>query len=352
MKTVHEIASLVGGTVHGDANTEIHTVGSLERAGAGSLAYAEERYLDTVPGSGASCVLVPSGDFPGKTVIVVEQPRVAFANAAQSLLREERPFEGIHPSAIVDETASLAADVAVGPWTVIDRAVQIGSRSTIYPGSYIGHDCHIGADCVIYPHVVLYPGVVLGDRVVLHAGTVLGADGFGFVFDGERQVKIPQIGHVEIGSGAEIGANTCVDRGALDETVVGEGTKVDNLCQVAHNVQIGTHAVISSQTGIAGSSHIGNHATIGGQVGIADHCRIDDHAIVGGQCGVPSRKRVPAGEVFWGTPARPLRQVKQQQAHISQLPELAEEVKRLREELEALKRVIEGRGSWVVRRRS
>ena len=337
MKTVQEIADLVGGTVHGDAETEIHTVGSLDRASVGALAYAEDKYLKDVPESRASCVLVPSGSFPGRTVIVVNRPRVAFAHAAQWLIPSERPFEGIHPSAIVSEAATLGADVAVGAWTCVENGAQIGDGTVIYPGCYIGRDCRIGADCVVYPRVVLYAGVELGDRVVLHAGTVLGADGFGFVFDGTRQVKIPQIGHLEVGSDVEIGANSCIDRGALDETVVGEGTKIDNLCQIAHNVQVGANAVISAQTGIAGSSRIGSHATIGGQVGIADYCRIDDHAVVGAQCGVPSRKRVPAGEVYWGTPARPLRNVKQQQAHLSRLPKLAEEVKRLRLEIEELK---------------
>ena len=337
MKMVQEIADFVGGTVQGDAETKITTVASLDRAGTGALAYADGKYLDDVLESHAACVLVPSNDFPGRTVIVVDRPRVAFANAAQWLLSKEHPFDGIHPSTIIHENAALAAGVAVGPWTVIESGVQIGGGSVIYPGCYIGRDCRIGADCVVYPRVVLYPGVMLGDRVILHGGTVLGADGFGFVFDGTRQVKIPQIGHVEIGSDAEIGANTCIDRGSLDETVIGEGTKIDNLCQIAHNVRVGANAVISSQTGIAGSSRIGSHATIGGQVGIADYCRIDDHAIVGAQCGVPSRKRVPAGEVYWGTPARPLRNIKQQQAHLSRLPKLADEVKRLRAEIEELK---------------
>ena len=338
MKTVREIADLVGGTVHGDADIEIDTIGSLDRAGTGALAYAEDAHIEDVPKCRAACVLVSSGDFPGRTVIVVERPRLAFAHIAETLLPYEPPFAGVHASAIVHESASLAAGVAVGPWTVIDERVEVGHGSVIYPGSYIGRDCRVGEACVIYPRAVLYPGVVVSDRVTVHAGTVLGADGFGFVFDGQRQVKIPQVGQVEIGSDVEIGANTCIDRGALDPTVVGSGTKIDNLCQIAHNVRIGAHAVISSQTGIAGSSRIGSHATIGGQVGIADHCRIDDHATVGAQCGVPSRKRVPAGRVFWGTPARPLEQVKRQQAHISRLPDLASEVKRLRAEVDELKR--------------
>ena len=341
MKTVRELASLVGGTVHGDAETTIHTIGSLDRAGTGTLAYAEGKYLDSVATSRAACILVPSGDFPGQTVIVVAQPRVAFAHIAPSLLTDERPFEGVHPSAIVHETATLAPNVAVGPWTVIESGVRIGEGTTIYPGSYIGRDCRIGSDCALYPRVVLYAGVEIGDRVVLHAGTILGADGFGFVSDGDRQVKIPQVGRVTVGADVEIGANCCVDRGALDETVIGEGAKIDNLCQIAHNVHVGAHTVISSQTGVAGSSRIGHHAMIGGQVGIADYCRIDDHAIVGAQCGVPSRKRVPAGEVYWGTPARPLRHIKQQQAYLARLPKLADEVKRLRGEIDELRAKIE-----------
>ena len=219
-------------------------------------------------------------------------------------------------------------------------AIGVGDTNTdlssiLYPCSYVGRDCRIGNDCVVYPQVILYPEVTLGDRVVLHAGTVLGDDGF--VFDGTSQVKIPQVSHLEIGPDAEIGANTCIDRGALDETAVGEDTKIDNLCQIAHNVQIGSHAVIVSQTGIAGSSRIGSHATIGGQVGIADYCRVDEHANVGAKCGVQCRKRVSAGEVCWEIPARPQRNIKQHQAHLDRLPKLADEVKRLRVEIEELK---------------
>ena len=342
MKTVQQIADFIGGTVHGKAATEIHTVGSLKRAQEGALAYADGRYLDDVHKTRASCVLVPSSTFQARTAIVVEQPRVAFANVAQWLLPTPRPFQGIHPSAIISEAADLATDVAVGAWTFIERGAQIGSGTIIYPGCYIGPECRIGVDCVIYPQAVLYASVEIGARSIVHAGAVLGADGFGFVFDGARHVKIPQVGHVKVGSDVEVGANSCIDRGALDETVVGDGVKVDNLCQIAHNVQVGAHTIISSQTGIAGSSRVGSHAMIGGQVGIADSCRVDDHAIVGAQCGVPSHKRIPAGEVFWGTPARPLRKIKKQQAHLSRLPSLSEEVTRLRAEIQDLRSKLEG----------
>ena len=344
MKTAQEIADFVGGTLHGNAAATINTVGSLERAATGALAYAEAKYLDQVAESRASCILVPPGDFPDRTVIIVDNPRVAFARVAQWLCPPTRPFEGVHPTAIVADGATLEEDVAVGAWTLIEAGAQIGRGTIIFPGCYIGTNSRIGSDGVVYPHAVLYPGVEIGDRVIVHAGVVLGADGFGFVFDGTRHVKVPQVGHVTVGSDVEIGANSCVDRGALDETVVNDGAKIDNLCQVAHNVQIGTHAIISSQTGIAGSSRVGSHATIGGQVGIADYCRIDDHAMVGAQCGIPSRKRVPAGEVYWGTPARPLKHIKVQQAYVSRLPKMAAELKRLRAEIEELKGRPERRG--------
>ncbi len=337
MKTAQEIADHVGGVLHGDGAVEIHTVGSLERAGDGMLAYAEGSHLAEVASAGAACILVPEGNVPDRTVIVVDKPRVAFARAAQWLVPLSLPPRGVHATAVVAPDATLGPEVSIGAWTVIEAGAAVGAGTTIFPGGYVGAGARIGADCVMYPHVVIYPRVTVGDRVTIHAGVVIGADGFGFVFDGERQVKIPQVGQAEIGDDVEIGANACIDRGALDETTVADGVKIDNLCQVAHNVRIGSHAIISAQTGIAGSSTVGREAIIGGQVGIADYCRIDDHAMVGAQCGVPSRKRVPAGQPFWGTPARPLKDIKTQQGWLGRLPKLAQEIKRLRAELNALK---------------
>ena len=337
MKTTQDIADFVEGTLHGNPTEQIHGIGSLEHAEAGTVTYAETKYLDRVSASRATCVLVQSGEFPGRTVVVVDNPRVAFARVAQWLKPAQRPFDGIHATALVANPVGLADDVAIGAWTVVEEGACIGRSTVIFPGCYIGRDCRVGANCVIYPGVVLYPGVLVRDRVIVHAGVVIGADGFGFVFDGERHLKIPQIGHVTIQSEVEVGANSCIDRGALDETVVHEGVKIDNLCQIAHNVQVGRNAIISSQTGVAGSSRVGNHAVIGGQVGIADYCRVDDHAQIGAQCGVPSRKRIPAGEVYWGTPARPLKDIKLQQAHLSRLPSMTAELKQLRKELDELR---------------
>lgn len=336
-RTAREVADHVGGTLHGDGTVELHTVGSLERAAPGALAYAEAAYLPRVPATRASCVLVPPGEPPERTVIVVERPRVAFARAAQWLLDRHRPESGVHPTAIVAPDARLADDLHVGAWSFVEAGATIGRGTVIHPGCYVGRGSRIGDDCLLFPHVVLYAATEIGDRVTVHAGVVIGADGFGFVFDGERHVKVPQVGNVTIGSDVEVGANSCIDRGALDETVVDDGVKIDNLCQIAHNVRIGTHATVSSQTGIAGSSTVGERATIGGQVGIADYCRIDPHGIVGAQCGVPSRKRVPAGEVYWGTPARPLRNIKKQQFYLNRLPRMAEEVRRLQAEIDELK---------------
>lgn len=337
MKTVQQIADHVGGRVHGDGAVEIRTVGSLERATRGALAYAEGKHLAQVAATGASCVLVPEVEPPDRTVIVVAKPRVAFARAAQWLLPPRLPAPGVHETALVAPDAVLGAEVSIGAWTVVESGARIGARTAIFPGGYVGAGASVGADCIAYPRVVLYPGTAVGDRVILHAGVVIGSDGFGFVFDGERQVKVPQVGRARIGDDVEIGANACVDRGALDETAIAGGVKIDNLCQIGHNVRIGDHAIISAQTGVAGSSTIGREAIIGGQAGIADYCRIDDHGIVGAQCGVPSRKRVPAGQPFWGTPARPLKDVKKQQGLLHRLPRMAAEIASLRAELDAVK---------------
>ena len=338
MKTVQEITDYLGGTLIGDAEHPINALGSLEHAGQGTLTYAEADYLDQVSDTGASCILIPSGKFPNKTVILVDNPRLAFAKIAHWLFPFKPPFNGIHETALVNDHAVVSPEIAIGAWTVVESGAHIGRRTVIFPGCYIGHNCHVGDDCIVYPRVVLYPDTKIGDRAIIHAGAVIGADGFGFVSNGEQQVKVPQIGNVVIGSDVEIGANTCIDRGTLDTTHINDGSKLDNLCQIAHNVQIGQHTVISSQTGIAGSSHIGNQAIIGGQVGVGDHCHISDQAMVGSQGGVLSRKRIPSGEVYWGTPARPLKDVKLQQAHIGRLPKLAQELKDLRAEFIELKK--------------
>jgi UDP-3-O-[3-hydroxymyristoyl] glucosamine N-acyltransferase len=240
----------------------------------------------------------------------VPNPKHAFARAAAILLERPTPETFVHPSAIVEP------DCAIG------EGSQIGA------GSYLGHGVRIGRSCILHPRVTVYANVEIGNNVIIHAGAVIGADGFGFVKDGERYIKFPQIGKVIIEDDVEIGANTCIDRGSLETTIIRRGAKLDNLIQIAHNVEIGEHTVIAAQTGISGSSVVGAQSILAGQVGIGEHARLDANTIIGGQGGVLNGKHVRGGEVLWGTPARPLKEFLEQQAHLARLPRWIEQIKR------------------------
>jgi UDP-3-O-[3-hydroxymyristoyl] glucosamine N-acyltransferase len=331
-RTAREIAKHIGATLEGDPALPIASVASPERARAEDLIYADSpKHLDRAARSAARCVIVAlEVELPGKTLLRAQNPKLAFAKAAAWLLPEPRIAEGIHPTAVVSPDALLGADVGVGPFVVIEGGVEIGAGTQIGAHCVVGRGARIGERCRIHPHVTLYAGVRLGARVVVHAGTVIGSDGFGYVFGEGRYWKFPQAGTAEIGDDVEIGSNTSIDRGALDATHIGTGTKIDNLVQVAHNVQIGEHTVVASQTGISGSSLVGKNVVIGGQVGIADHCHVEDGAICGAQAGIPSGKTIRSGSTVWGTPARPIEKFKEQYAWYSRLPELGEFLKRLR----------------------
>jgi UDP-3-O-[3-hydroxymyristoyl] glucosamine N-acyltransferase len=329
--TVAEIAKIVGGKVTGDAALEIRGVASLESAGPSDLAFAEgERAVATAAESRAGCILLPEGSIlAGRTSIETPRPKLAFVRAAQALRPPDHVPPGIHPSAVVHPEAQVPAGAAIGPYVVIERGARLGARARIGAACVIGENVVLGDDCVLYPRVTLYPGARLGNRVILHAGVVIGSDGFGYVMGDGRFEKFPQMGQVVIEDDVEIGANSTVDRGALGATVVGQGTKIDNLVQVAHNVTIGRHCVIAAQTGISGSARIGNYVVIAGQVGIADHVKVEDQAVLGAQAGIPSGKIIRRGVTVWGTPARPLDEFKRMYAHLSNLPELAQKVKEL-----------------------
>lgn len=335
-RTAQELAEFLDGELEGPGSVSIEGIADLETAGTGDLSYAEPDRVDKVSTSRAACVLVSGGRYPARTTIRVANPKAAFARAAVWLNPPAHPAPGVHPTAIVSGDAEVGRGVSVGAHSVIEAGAVLGASSVISAGCHIGSMCRIGVECMIHSNVVLYSGVELGDRVVLHAGVVIGSDGFGFVQDGDTYVKFPQVGSVRIGDDVEIGANSTVDRGSLGQTVIGRGTKLDNLCHVAHNVRIGENTVIAAQTGVSGSVIIGDNAVIAGQVGIADHVRIDSGAVVGAQCGIPSGKRIRAGEVFWGTPARPLKNIKVQQAYISRLPRFADELSELRRQVAEL----------------
>jgi len=317
-----ELAERIGAACEGDedaARAEITEVASYSLAGPCSLVFAEHaRFLEAALASSAGALIVPeSVSLPsasasganGKVILRAKNPRLAFALAAAELRRVEGMEAGVAHSAVVDPSAEVHASALVEALTVVGAGARIGARSRIGAGCVIGPGVVIGSDCELAPRVVVCSGTTLGDRVIVKAGAVLGSEGFGFVPDPEsgRYYKFPQIGRLDIGNDVEIGANTTVDRGALDATVLADGVKLDNLVQVAHNVRLGRNVVVASQTGISGSSVLEDNVLVGGQVGIADHVRIEEGAILGAQCGVPSKKAVRGkGVVFWGTPARPI----------------------------------------------
>jgi UDP-3-O-[3-hydroxymyristoyl] glucosamine N-acyltransferase len=327
MKT-SQIATMVKGELQGDGNRDITGIAGLDSAGIADLTFAEDdRALERAKTSAAGCILISSQSaLEGVTTIAVPSPKIALIKAAEAILPAWRPAPGIHPSAVVAPDARLADGVSVGAQTVIEEGAVIGARSSIGSGVSIGCGVEIGADCVVYPRVTIYPGARIGNRVGIHGGTVIGADGFGYVFAEGRHQKFPQLGKVIIEDDVEIGANTTIDRGSLGATIIGAGSKIDNLVQIAHNVKVGRHCVIAAQVGIAGSVKIGDYVMIGGQAGVGDRARIEDQAIIGGGAGILPGKRIRRGSAVWGTPARPMSEFKETYSQIMNLPKLAKKI--------------------------
>jgi len=324
--TAQQIADAIGARVAGDGSTEVKWLRSVASADEHSLVFVEDaKWLPDALESRAA-VLV-AGEFAassatGKTIIVAAQPKLAFARAAELLHPLEKNRAGVHSTAIVDSSAQLANGVSISPYAVVGAGVSIGERSTIGPNCVIGSGVRVGAHCTIKSNVTIYSGTILGDRAIVHSGAVLGSDGFGYVRDRTtgKYEKFPQIGRLIIGNDVEIGANSTIDRGALDETVIADGVKIDNLVHIGHNVHVGKNVVIAAQTGVSGSAVIEDNVVVAGQVGIADHVRIEEGAILGAQCGIPSNKVIRGkGILFWGTPARPIREYLKELAALSRL---------------------------------
>ncbi|HKM91274.1 MAG TPA: UDP-3-O-(3-hydroxymyristoyl)glucosamine N-acyltransferase [Candidatus Acidoferrales bacterium] len=332
MITARELAKRLKVTLEGDPAAAVEGLASPERARETDLIFVETaKHSPRAARSLARCVVAPSGiELGEKTILRAGNPKLAFAQAAALLVPVPRVAAiGVHATAVVGEGVKLGDGVAIGPYAVIDEGAEIGPGCQIGALCCVGRGAVLGAGCTLYPHVVLYPGTHLGRDVILHAGVVVGGDGFGYVSGEGRHWKFPQIGRAEIGEGVEIGCNSCVDRGALEETRVGAGTKIDNLVQIGHNVQIGEGGLIVAQAGLAGSSVVGRYVVIGGQVGIADHVRIEDGAIIGAQAGIPTGKRIAAGEPVWGTPARPIRKYLEQLAWLGRLSEVGDRLMEL-----------------------
>jgi UDP-3-O-[3-hydroxymyristoyl] glucosamine N-acyltransferase len=328
---VEEIARLLEGKLKGDGKREITGIAGLENSGVKDVTFAEGvAPLRRAARSAAGCVLVPEGSsLPGLTTIAVKHPKLALIRAAEALLPKTPHKPGVHPSAVVSSSARVASDAAVGARAVIEDEVEIGAGTSIGAGVFLGRGSVIGVDCILHPGVSIYPGMRIGNRVVIHSGTVIGSDGFGYVFAEGRHQKFPQLGQVIVEDDVEIGSNATIDRGALENTVIGQGTKIDNLVQIGHNVRVGRHCVIAAQTGVAGSSEIGDYVVMGGQVGVGNAVRIEDQAIIGAQAGIPTGKIVRRGLTMWGTPARPLAEFKKTYAELTNLPNLVKKVKAL-----------------------
>ncbi len=337
-KKLKELAEWVGGTVIGDGEVEISGVGSIEAAQAGEITFiANPKYVPKLSGSNASAVIVSSEVTQAtKPLLCVANPYLAFAKII--VLFSYKPYQpkGIDPRTWISPTAQLGKDLTIFPFVYIGDRCRIGDRVTVYPGVFVGEDSSIGEESVIYPNVSIYSGTIIGKRVILHSGVVVGSDGFGYVKDGSKNVKIPQVGEVEIEDDVEIGANTTIDRGALGKTIIRKGVKIDNLVQVAHNVVIGEDSVIVAQVGISGSTKIGRNVTLAGQVGVVDHAEIGDNVMVGAQSGVAHD--LPPNQAFSGSPAVPHREWLRVVTVFPKLPEMRKTLVEIEKRLKELER--------------
>ncbi|MDA0578728.1 MAG: UDP-3-O-(3-hydroxymyristoyl)glucosamine N-acyltransferase [Verrucomicrobia bacterium] len=338
VRSLQEIAAAVDGHVEGDSAVRIQGVAALQDAQAGDLSFlASPKYAGEAAKTRASAVLVGE-DFAGScpaTLVRVKNPDQAFMRAVVWLAPPApQPERGVHPTAIVAADASLGDGVCLGPYCVIEPGAVIGARTVIGAHVYVGHETRVGEDCRLYPLVSIRERVTIGNRVILHNGAVIGSDGFGYVPENGQWTKIPQLGTVIIGDDVEIGAGTTVDRARFGKTVISRGVKIDNLVQVAHNVQIGEHSALAAQVGIAGSAVIGAHVQLGGQAGVAGHLTVHDKVIAGGRAGIT--KGIPAGTYVMGMPAMPADKYAGIHAHTMRLPELKKRVQELEKRIQAL----------------
>jgi UDP-3-O-[3-hydroxymyristoyl] glucosamine N-acyltransferase len=336
MQTARQLAEAVGARIEGDAAFELRGVAAPERAGVHDLIYVEKaKHTNRAEASAALCVIAPENStLAGKTILRSSQPKLAFAKAAALILERAPIATGIHPTAIVAPLAKVSPNAGIGAFAVIGEDAHIGEGTQIGAHSVIGAGSWIGDHCRLHPRVTLYAGVRIGHRVEIHSGAVIGADGFGYAQGEGRYWKFPQAGIVEIADDVEIGANTTIDRGSLDDTRIAEGVKLDNLVHIGHNCQIGAHTVMAALVGLSGSCEFGKHVVVGGQAGFGEQCHLEDGAIIGGQSGVLAGKVVHSGETVWGTPARSLEKFKKQFAWQARLPELAAHIKELEAKLE------------------
>lgn len=327
-----ELADLVGGRLNGDGNIEIISAAPIESAQKGQITFvANSKYEKFLSTTAASAVVLASGtDFRRLPSIEHENPYFAFAVILDQLYPEKEPFpKGIDPSANVAASARIGADCSIGALSFVGDDTKIGDGTTIFPKTYLGKRVTIGRNCRIYPGVSILDDTKIGDNVTIHSGTVIGSDGFGYARHKQGIKKVKQVGWVEIGCDVEIGANCAVDRGALGPTRIGQSCKIDNLVQIAHNVEIGDYSIIVAQVGISGSTKLGKGVVLAGQVGLVGHIELGDDVAVGAQSGV--NHSIPAGKTYFGYPAREIMKTKRIEACLSRLPELFKRIRALEE---------------------
>jgi UDP-3-O-[3-hydroxymyristoyl] glucosamine N-acyltransferase len=339
VKSVAEIARFLDGQLVGDGAAKVSGVSGIIEAQPGDITFlATPRYKRFLKTTSASAVIVPlSAEFPQKTLIRVAHPRLAFAKVMR-LFYPYRPqkTDQIHPTAIIGQGVKLGHRVSIGAHVCIDDQVTVGDDVIIFPGVVIGRGSRIGSGSVLYANVTIAQETTIGKNVIVHSGTVIGSDGFGYAQEGERHLKIPQVGTVIVEDDVEIGANVTIDRGTLGETRICQGAKIDNLVQIAHNVVIGPNSLLAGQVGISGSTKIGSGVILAGQVGVTGHIEIGSKSVVGAQSGIS--KSVPPHSVLFGYPARPLQRTKRIEACLSRLPELFKKVSALEKGLKILQR--------------
>jgi UDP-3-O-[3-hydroxymyristoyl] glucosamine N-acyltransferase len=336
---MRDVALFLGGELVGDGNVPITGINGLKEARAGELAFVFDAKYEAYIGSSAAGGVVVPRDMKGpfnKPVVKVDDPAKAMARIIKFAALDKVPHpKGVHGTAVISKKARLGRSVAVGAYTVIADGAEIGENTVIYPFSYIGNDTRIGKDCVLYPNVTIREEVTIGERVIIHPGSVIGADSFGYVpqKDGTH-LKVPQLGKVVIEDDVEIGACTTIDRARFDKTVIGRGTKIDNLVQIAHNVRMGPNCIIAAQTGISGSSELGRNVILGGQVGMADNLKLGDNVIAGAKTGIS--KSFPANTTLFWYPAKPVDKARDTIASIGLLPKLFARVRELEEKVRRL----------------
>ena len=333
-RALGEIRDRFGGELIGDANCLVQSAASLETAGPGDIAFsAGARYRDILRATRATAVIVGESDRDTVDLprIVVSRPQVYFAGVIGLLHPAAEPVAGVHATAVIGEGAVVPASASVGPHASIGARTILGERCVVAAGAHIGADCTLGADCVLHANVVVYHDCHIGQRTVLHSGVVIGADGFGLVMEGDRWLEVPQVGRVLIGADVQVGANTTIDRGALDDTVIEDGVKLDNQIQIGHNCRIGAHTAIAGCVGIAGSARIGRHCMIGGAAGIHGHIDICDGCTISAFTLITKSIAVP-GTYTSATPFLEHRDWLRNTVRMRNLDELAERVARLERE--------------------